>query len=280
MPKYKTGLKNVYRAPITNNNGVITYGTPVAMPGAVNVSLKGLVESIDIPADDDPQYVTMTDNKGYDGEIEFQIFGDQDKVDCLGATTDSNNCIIEGKNDVPKPQALLFEFATDVKAIRHVLYNCLFSKPDVESTTKGDKLETKTDKLSIKVRPAKDTGDIKYKTTETTPILVYDNWYSGVTLKNDTIGTQITPDDVVFDKKTSNQADVVINLIKVAAEVVTAIKNGTTTLTVTTDYTVLGSVVTIKKAYLATLANGNTNLTFEFSAQATQTLVVTVITSV
>ena len=54
-----------------------------------------------------------TENKGYDGEIEFQIFNDDDKVACLGATLDSNNCIVEGKDDVPLPQALMFEFAGD-----------------------------------------------------------------------------------------------------------------------------------------------------------------------
>ncbi|OMD75876.1 hypothetical protein BSK49_30345, partial [Paenibacillus odorifer] len=55
-----------------------------------------------------------------------------------------------------------------------------------------------------------------------------------------------------------------------------AIKNGTATLVAGTDYTVSGSIVTIKKAYLATQAVGTTTLTFSFSAGATQSLAVAV----
>ncbi|OZQ62030.1 cellulose binding domain-containing protein, partial [Paenibacillus odorifer] len=43
-----------------------------------------------------------------------------------------------------------------------------------------------------------------------------------------------------------------------------------------TDYTVSGSTVTLKKVYLATQAVGTTTLTFEFSAGAAQSLVVTI----
>ena len=199
------------------------------------------------------------------------------KVAILGQTLDSNNCIVESKTDKPNPVALLFEFATDVKAIRHILYNCLISKPDVESTTKGDKLETKTDKLAIKARPATDTGDVKYKTTENTPSAIYDAWYNAVTLKNSTATPQINPDDIVFDKKTANQADAVINIVFAGSETFTKISKGTSDLTLTTDYTVATNVITIKKAYLATLAVGKTNLTFTFSTGATKTLEVTVI---
>jgi len=278
--KIKYGLKNVYRAPITEINGVITYGVPVAMLGAVNINLKGLTNITDIPADDEPQYVIIVENLGYDGDIEFQIFNDQDKVDCLGAVIDSNGCIVENKYDIPKPQALLFEFKGDSKSIRHIMYNCLFSKPDMESSTAGDKAGSKTDKLNVKVRPAKDTGDIKYKTSDTTPTGIYNSWFNAVTLKNTTIGTQITPDDIIFDKKTANQSDAVINIIKTGVETLTSILNGASALTLTTDYTVTGNVITIKKSYLATLANGLTNLTFAFSVGASKTLAVNVITSV
>lgn len=186
--KIKYGLKNVHYAIITDTDGTITYGTPVKLPGAVSISLKSTMSTSDIPADDNPEYATVYENKGYDGDIEFQIFSDEAKVALLGATLDSNKCLVENKDDAPVPFALLFEFSGDEKAIRHVLYNCTLSKPDVESSTKGDKAESKTDKLSIKVRPAVDTGDIKYKTSDTTTTAVYDAWYDAVTLRNSTVG--------------------------------------------------------------------------------------------
>lgn len=180
MPKIKSGLKNVYYSKITDTAGVITYGTPAKIEGAVNISLKGLTESLDVAADDNVAYATLFENKGYDGDVEFQIFPDTAKAEILGATLNTDNVLVESKTDKPNPVALMFEFATDAKAIRHVLYNCLISKPDVESATNGDKLEVKTDKLAIKCRPAIDTGKIKAKTSEETAALIYDGWFTNV----------------------------------------------------------------------------------------------------
>lgn len=275
--KIKFGLKNVYRAPVNDNNGVITYGTPIAMPGAVTLSLKGVTEVVDIAADDDPEYARITQNKGYEGDIEFQIFSDRDRVDVLGAILDSNGCIVEGEDDEPKQQALMFEFDGDTNKTRHVLYNCFITKPDIESGTKGEKTENKTDKLAIKAKPAKDTRKVKYKTTSNTPTNIYNNWFTSVQLPNLAQSTQITPDDVVFDKKSSNQADVNITLIKAGSETLTSIKENNVAISASTDYSITGNVVTIKKAYLAALSVGVHNLVFEFSAGASRTLEVRII---
>ncbi|WP_339302309.1 X2-like carbohydrate binding domain-containing protein [Paenibacillus sp. FSL H7-0737] len=85
----------------------------------------------------------------------------------------------------------------------------------------------------------------------------------------------ITPTTASFDKKTANQADVAVTLT-LNGNTLSTIKNGTATLVASTDYTVSGSTVTIKKEYLATQALGSTTLTFEFSAGTTQSLVVTI----
>ena len=178
--KIKYGLKNVYYAKITDTAGVITYGTPTAIKGAVNIALSGLSNAIDIAADDNEVYATMSENKGYDGDIEFQIFPDSAKVDILGATLNTDNVLVESKTDKPDPVALMFEFQGDSKAVRHVLYNCLISKPNIESGTKGENIENKTDTLAVKCRPAIDTGLIKGKTSEETTALVYDGWFTDV----------------------------------------------------------------------------------------------------
>lgn len=192
MPnKIKYGLTNVYRAAVTvSDEGVVTYGTPVRIRGAVSLSVSASGEQIDIAADDDPQYVSVTENNGYEGSIEFQDFSDEDRVACLGATLDANRNLVESKNDQPKPQALLFEFQGDVKATRHVLYNCLFSRPDVASQTKGEGIDPSTDTLNITCRPAKDTGYIKFKTGVETPASVYDSWFTAVPLPSDTAAPQ------------------------------------------------------------------------------------------
>ncbi|OME29417.1 X2-like carbohydrate binding domain-containing protein, partial [Paenibacillus odorifer] len=84
-----------------------------------------------------------------------------------------------------------------------------------------------------------------------------------------------TPSSAGFDKKTANQADVAVTMT-LNGNTLSTIKNGTATLVAGTDYTVSGSTVTIKKAYLATQAVGTTTLTFSFSAGATQSLAVAV----
>lgn len=275
--KIKFGLKNVYRAAITDNNGSITYGTPVAIPGAVTLTLKSVFETADIPADDDPEYAKLIQNKGYDGDIEFVNFRDIDRVGVLGSTIDSNGCLVESEDDQPIPQAIMFEFDGDKKATRHILYNCYITKPDIDGASKGDKLDNKSDKLTIKARPSKDLRIVKYKTTDTTPTNVYNAWFTSVQLPNTSRNTKITPDDVIFDKKTANQSDININIIKVGSETLTAIKENGIAISDGTDYSVTGNIVTLKKTYLVKLSESTHNLNFEFSEGVTKILEVVVI---
>lgn len=85
----------------------------------------------------------------------------------------------------------------------------------------------------------------------------------------------LTPVTASFDKKTGNQSDIEIAMT-LNGNTLTSIKNGPAVLTAGTDYTVSGSVVTIRKAYLAAQAVGTTTLSFQFSAGAPQSLAVMV----
>lgn len=176
--KIKFGLKNVYRAPVTISEGTVTYGTPVRIYGAVTLSVSPDITRTAIAADDNPEYaVTMEDN-GYTGDIEFQVLTDADRVALFGSTVNSDGVLIESKDDVPKPTALLFEFDGDANKTRHVLYNCLCTKPSVESETGKT---NKTDKCSFTARPAEDTGYIKAKAANTTTGKAkYDSWFTAV----------------------------------------------------------------------------------------------------
>ena len=177
--KVKSGLKHVHYAVISEDeNGVVSYETPVKMPGAVNVSLSALFEQTNIPADDDPSYATIEENNGYEGELEILILPDQFKIDVLGYTLDENDVLVENKDAVSKPFALMFEFSGDKNKMRHLLYRCKATKPNIESGTKGDSAEAKTDTLPFKATPAHDTGDIKAKAMQGDP--AYDGWYQKV----------------------------------------------------------------------------------------------------
>lgn len=274
MNKIKFGLKNTHYAVVTENaDDSITYGTPKAMPGSVTLSLKANVNKENIAADDVVDYAEAFENNGYDGDLELQIVPDDFRTDVLGETFDENGVLIENKDAAPKKIALMFEISGDKRKARHIMYNCSVTKPDIESSTKGDKLESKTDKLSISAAPAKDTGDIKAKVYSDNA--KYSTWFSEVYRTSGTPAILVTPTEVVFDKNTSNQKDIVLNLISSAT--LSSIKNGSTTLSSTTHYTSASGVVTLKTSYLSTLGVGVTELIFTFSGNKTRSVNIKVI---
>lgn len=86
----------------------------------------------------------------------------------------------------------------------------------------------------------------------------------------------ITPTTATFDKKSGNQADINVTMT-LNGNTLSSIKNGTAALVSGTDYTVSGSTVTIKKAYLAAQAEGTTTLTFSFSAGASKAIAISIV---
>jgi phi13 family phage major tail protein len=119
--KIKFGLKNVHYAPLTETDGVITYGTPVKIPGAVNLSLSAAGDKVEFYADDG-EYFAETVNNGYEGSLEMALIPDAYRIAILGETLDANGAIIENRNATMKKFALMFEFDGDAKKTRHVSY--------------------------------------------------------------------------------------------------------------------------------------------------------------
>lgn len=176
--RVKYGLKNVYYSLITNNGGTITYADPLPVKGAVTISLSAEVERTPIPADDIPEYAVIFEDNGYSGDIEFQSLTDSVRVDFFGNTLGDDGVLIEGKDDTPNPVALMFEFDGDAHKRRHCLYNCLITKPDMNSET-GKK--NQTDKMKISARPAEDTGYVKASVSNNeTGAAVYTDWFDKV----------------------------------------------------------------------------------------------------
>lgn len=179
--RIKYGLKNVYRSAVTmGTNGTVTYGTPKRINGAVTLSLSADVTRTAVAADDNPEYAVMFEDNGYTGDIEFQNFTDEDRVALFGNTINEDGVLVESKDDVPQPTALLFEFSGDAHKTRHVLYNCLCTKPNVDGETGKS---NKTDKCSFTARPAEDTGFVKAKVKNSTETAEkYNSWFSSVYL--------------------------------------------------------------------------------------------------
>lgn len=148
--KVKYGLRNVYYAVITaeSDTGVPTYGTPVHIPGAVNLSLDAEGDKNIFRADNTDYFVTENNN-GYTGTLEMALLPDHFRAAVLGEKTDGNGMIYEDSDELTKPFALLFQFEGDQKSTRHVMYKCIASRPGVSSETTGTTVEPVTETVDL-----------------------------------------------------------------------------------------------------------------------------------
>jgi len=257
--KVKYGLKNVHYAVVTEVNGTVTYGTPKAVPGAVNLVQNPAGDPVEFYADD-VMYFEESTNNGYTGTLEMALIPDEFRVDVLGDEIDSNGALIENANAHPNKIALMFEFDGDQKKTRHVNYNVSVTRPNVEGETRTNTKTPKTETLPITVRPALDSGDVKAKLEQDQT--GYSTFYSAVYLKNAVNNTvaaatatfsKAVPDDIAIDVTSSDATNAVKN-VKLDGALIPGIYLSAS-----------GVDVTIMDTYLATLDNGTYVITVEFN---------------
>ena len=147
--KIKYGLKNCkYAIATIASNGSATYGSPKDLPGAVSLSMAAQGDTNKFYADNIVYYTSVANN-GYEGELELAKVPEQFLKDIFGFAVGGNSLVYEDVNAEPVHFALLFQFEGDSKAKRHVMYNCVASRPDVASQTKQESIEPQTETLSL-----------------------------------------------------------------------------------------------------------------------------------
>lgn len=185
--KVHFGLKNVHYAVITYTSGVPSWATPVAVPGAVNLTLTRESSSSDFYADD-VKYYHIASNNGFSGTLEMADFPADMRQALWGQTIASTSkLLIEAVDDSPAEFALMFEIDGDQSPERYCFYRCTASAPDVNGATKADSVEVQTQSCELTVMPVIDPtssspidGKVYYRTTADTPSATYTGFYGSV----------------------------------------------------------------------------------------------------
>lgn len=181
--KIKYGLSNVYFASATiAANGTATYETPVAIPGAVSLTLDPEGESTPFYADNIVYYVS-TANSGYTGSLEIARIPAAFRETILGDQKDTKNVYFEDADAPTKAFALLFQFEGDETATKYVYYNCTAARASVGSETKTASIEPGTDTLDLTVGMVKNTTlnkNVVKAFVEDAESTAYAGWFGAV----------------------------------------------------------------------------------------------------
>lgn len=181
--KVKYGLSNVYysKAYIDSSN-VATYDTPVAWPGAVNLSLSAEGDTTKFRADNIDYWVGQANN-GYSGDFESALIPDSFRKDILGYIEGTGGILIEDAQAKTTPFALMFQFEGDEKNTRHVFYNVTCTRPTVSGQTTAETIEPQTETVTftaVAIHNSALNKDIVKASAPETTSGAYTTWFSSV----------------------------------------------------------------------------------------------------
>lgn len=199
--KVKYNIKNAhYAVQKEDEEGTISFETPVPIKGAVSVSFDANGDITPFYADGIQYYVSAANN-GYEGDAEFALIPDQFREDILKEQRDEKGVLHEvSETGDTQKFAFLFEFDGDQKAIRRVLYNCTATRPSIESDTKEENVEPGTETITISNSPIPN-GRVKAQTTVDTDKTTYDGWYKAVYYPENITAAQSTAEAQTPGKK-------------------------------------------------------------------------------
>ena len=178
--KIKYGISKCYYAVATDDGtGTLSYGNPVALPGAVSISAEAQGDSNNFFADN-IIYFSSTANNGYQGDLELALLPDSFRTDVLGETLDAQKGFYIEKANAPTVEfALLFQFEGDESATRHCFYRCTASRPATSGSTKEESIEPQTESITITAMPRINDQLVKSRCPSTAS--AYANWFTAVT---------------------------------------------------------------------------------------------------
>lgn len=181
MEKVLFGIKNVHYAPITvSESGTVTFGTPVALPGASEIALSTVGDPVKVYADN-VVYVKFSVNQGYEGDLSVYAIPDAFSQAHLGMTIDPNGVLVEAASATQQDFALMYEFDTETtKTKRTVLYCVSASRPEINGATKENSIDPQPFAVPIVASPALDTEYVKASIVGDSNDATWASWFSSV----------------------------------------------------------------------------------------------------
>lgn len=181
MPnKVKYGLKNVYYAKANDNgSGVLTYETPVPIPGAVNMAMEAQGDTTPFYADNITYWQSVANN-GYSGTLEIALIPDSFREDILGEVADDNGVQVESAGQKGSEFALLFQFEGDANAARLCFYRCTATRAAVNGQTTEASISPQTETLNLTAMARISDELVKSRCDEATAAAQYAAWFTEV----------------------------------------------------------------------------------------------------
>lgn len=174
--KVKFNIHDVHYAPVTSSG----FGTPVALPGAVSISLEPQDGDNEIFYADGEEYYVQASATGYEGDLEMALIDDAFRKAIYGEIEDTSHNLWESIDDTPVKFALGFviDGATDGTSESTYFWyqNCSATKPSVESSTNEEAKTVGTDTITIKCLPNTD-GYVRVKSTAQSTVT---SWFDAV----------------------------------------------------------------------------------------------------
>lgn len=148
-----------------STTGVVTLGTPFAVPGTVKISIEAESEENKFYADNIVYWSGYSDN-GLSGEIENAFFPDDFKTRFMNYQALSNGGIAQIKGKKNKPVYFAFQAEGDGESRRGIFYNVALGQITREYSTTEDSTEPATATLPFTVNGDNATGVTRVAFTE------------------------------------------------------------------------------------------------------------------
>lgn len=164
--KVRFGVCNLHVGLYEDNNGTITLGAPMHIPGTVNISLEADSDENSFYADNVKYWTGYSDN-GYTGEIENAIFPDTFKTTFMNYIQLDDGGIAQIKGEQNKPVYFMFEGTGDGGNRRMIVYNVSLGQINREYATTEDSIEPQTATLPFTANGDNTTGIVQVSYVET-----------------------------------------------------------------------------------------------------------------